>query len=421
MISTIAALPDRKRLSTRHSLMLFFAIAYLSQGISCAQFGVIAQPIQYFMMKGLKLTAADISSYLAIMMIPWVIKPLYGLISDFIPLFGYRRKSYLILANFIAAIAFVVMLLTDSLPVILCALFLTAIAMAIATALMVGLAVEQGRTDGNARDYFCIQEICYYIANMSAALAGGLLCHFLSPQLAFHSAAAIAMLPLLAVSFLTALLLSETKTRLDTSKLGETWNSLVQAMHSRSLWFAGIFSFCWSCIPSMGVPLYFFESKSLCFSQAAIGQLSACNAIGMLATASLYPKLTRNMSVKTQLQLAAALILISTLSYLALSDYFSAVMLELFRGAANMAVILSLYILAAAACPARTEVSVMAILVASRNVGTDAATFIGGQLFTHALHGNFPLLVCMAALAPALSMFLLPLLPAHHAVSDKHH
>lgn len=28
---------------------------------------------------------------------PWIIKPLWGMISDCFPLFGYRRKSYIIL------------------------------------------------------------------------------------------------------------------------------------------------------------------------------------------------------------------------------------------------------------------------------------------------------------------------------------
>lgn len=31
--------------------------------------------------------------------LPWVIKPLYGFISDSIPLFGYRRRSYLMLCG----------------------------------------------------------------------------------------------------------------------------------------------------------------------------------------------------------------------------------------------------------------------------------------------------------------------------------
>lgn len=35
--------------------------------------------------------------------IPWVIKPLYGFISDSFPLFGYRRRSYLVLCGLLSA------------------------------------------------------------------------------------------------------------------------------------------------------------------------------------------------------------------------------------------------------------------------------------------------------------------------------
>ena len=35
--------------------------------------------------------------YMSIIHIPWSIKIIYGLLSDNVPLFGTRRKSYLIL------------------------------------------------------------------------------------------------------------------------------------------------------------------------------------------------------------------------------------------------------------------------------------------------------------------------------------
>ena len=28
--------------------------------------------------------------------LPWLVKPLYGFLSDSVPLFGYRRRSYLV-------------------------------------------------------------------------------------------------------------------------------------------------------------------------------------------------------------------------------------------------------------------------------------------------------------------------------------
>jgi hypothetical protein len=53
--------------------------------------------------------------------LPWMIKPLYGFISDSLPLFGYRRRSYLVLTGLIggqvAALTLTTADLTMSLPI----------------------------------------------------------------------------------------------------------------------------------------------------------------------------------------------------------------------------------------------------------------------------------------------------------------
>ena len=36
---------------------------------------------------------------------PWVVKPLYGFISDTVPIFGYRRRSYLIICGILGETA----------------------------------------------------------------------------------------------------------------------------------------------------------------------------------------------------------------------------------------------------------------------------------------------------------------------------
>ena len=38
--------------------------------------------------------------------LPWTIKPLYGFLSDSVPIFGYRRRSYLILAGIIGCVSY---------------------------------------------------------------------------------------------------------------------------------------------------------------------------------------------------------------------------------------------------------------------------------------------------------------------------
>ena len=42
-------------------------------------------------------TPVDVQNINSITSIPWILKPIWGLITDTVPIFGYRRKTYLIL------------------------------------------------------------------------------------------------------------------------------------------------------------------------------------------------------------------------------------------------------------------------------------------------------------------------------------
>ncbi|RTL45433.1 MAG: MFS transporter [Candidatus Melainabacteria bacterium] len=393
----------------RQNFVVFFAIVYFSHGISCGQFGLIAQPLQFFMMTGLKLNAAQVSSCMAVMMLPWVIKPVYGLFCDFVPFFGYRRKSYVVMGNAVAMLGFLVISFASTLNVVLAALMFTAIGMAISTALMVGLAVEQGRKDGKSREYFAVQEFFYYGASIIAAFVGGLICQYCQPPVALHASAAAAVIPVTVVALLTALGLHETRASVSRRSIRATAVYLRRAFQSVQLRIVMTFSLLWCFCPAMGVPLYFFESNNLKFTQSEIGQLGALNSVGMLIGTVLYRQLMKRFSLSRQLLATIALACLSTLGYFWISSFASAAMLELVRGAANIIVILSLYCLAAEFCPPRVEVTVMALLVAFRNVATDASTFVGGQLFTHLFHNQLRPLVIVSLIAPLLSTLLMPL------------
>src|SRR5580700_7169818 len=86
-----------------HRLLLFFALVYVVEGLGQIG-GLIAQPLNYYLKTAQGWTPVQIAAFVSLFNLPWIIKPLYGLISDFVPLFGYRRKSYLVLVN-VAAIA----------------------------------------------------------------------------------------------------------------------------------------------------------------------------------------------------------------------------------------------------------------------------------------------------------------------------
>ncbi|HEY9774662.1 MAG TPA: MFS transporter [Planktothrix sp.] len=399
-------------------LTLFFAFAYVSHGLA-SQFGLIAQPLQYYMMRGLNMTAAQVSSYLAIMMLPWALKPLYGLVFDFVPWLGYRRKSYLVAVNLLAALSLGIMSISVSLGVVRWMLMLSAASIAASTALTVGVAVEEGRKDGKARQYFAGQTFWYYSAIIAASICGGFLCHQFAPEAALSTAAAVALVPPLLVSTLTLFTVKEERATFNREQLKQTLNAMTVALRSPALWLAALFIFCWDFSPSFGVPLYFYESNTLHFSQQFIGQLGAFNALGMVVGALVYRWLLQQRSVKQQLLIALAAGTVSTLAYVLISSEASAIELELARGLTTMVAILGIYGLAADVCPKGTEVSVMAALLAVRSLAMEGSTYLGGQLFTNVFHNHFSPLVLIAAATTAACAVLLPWLGTRQKVSEQ--
>lgn len=86
-------------------LDIITALTYFFQG--CLGLVGLAIPLYY---KSLGLTVAQIATILAIIGIPWYIKIIFGMITDNYPLFGYKRKSYVILSALISLTGWLILL-----------------------------------------------------------------------------------------------------------------------------------------------------------------------------------------------------------------------------------------------------------------------------------------------------------------------
>ena len=80
---------------------MLFAVVYFSQGM----YYVVNQPLTLTLKERLGLSATQVATFGWITLFPWVIKPLYGLLSDSVPLFGRRRKSYFLITCALASAA----------------------------------------------------------------------------------------------------------------------------------------------------------------------------------------------------------------------------------------------------------------------------------------------------------------------------
>ena len=84
---------------------LVIILVALSQGIT----GLSDLAISYLYKDDLKLEPAQVSRINSLAAIPWIVKPIYGLISDSFPIFNYRRKPYLFIFGLISIACWILM------------------------------------------------------------------------------------------------------------------------------------------------------------------------------------------------------------------------------------------------------------------------------------------------------------------------
>src|SRR2546430_11680577 len=141
----------------------------------------------------------------------WLAKPLYGLISDFVPLFGRRRKSYFLVTSGLAALAGLLLAsgspisngtietLGVTLPIVGTVSFtlvagvwlftLMALGLAFTDVLVDAMMVENGRPRGLTGAFQSVQWACITVASVLVGVAGGELAETRSLRVAFLLAA----------------------------------------------------------------------------------------------------------------------------------------------------------------------------------------------------------------------------------------
>ena len=403
-----AGMPAPDRAAVRR-LMLFFALVYLVEGVGQIS-GLIAQPLSFYLKEVHGWTALQVTAFLAIFNFPWIIKPVYGVLSDLVPLFGYRRKSYLIAANVVAAGAYLWSTQLTAPSQLVWALQLTAYAMAISSTVCGAVLVENGQRLGESGRFVNQQWLWFNAAAMVSAILGGQLVQWLPPASALHAAAAIVAIAPAAVLFGTLFLIPEERTRIDAPALRDTLGGLAAALKKRELWIVGLFLFLYYFSPGLATPLYYTMTDSLKFPQGYIGVLASITSAGWVVGALLYHRLFDSISSKRLLNLSIALGTVTTASYLLLFNEVSAAILSFCSGFAAMLATVATVTLAADYCPRRSEGFSFAVMMSLINLATASGDIVGSFLFDHLFHNRLAPLILISAAFTAFAFVLVPLL-----------
>lgn len=390
-------------------LLLFFALVYVVEGLGQIV-GLISQPLNYYLKEVHGWSPLQVTAFVTLFNLPWIIKPVYGLVSDFLPLFGYRRKSYLILANIAASAGYLWVTQLNAPGDLAWALMLTAYAMAISSTLCGAVLVENGQRLHESGAFVNQQWLWFNVAAMAAAVGGGQLVQHLAPENALHVAAAIIAVAPCAVIVGTLFLVPEKKTRTDLVGMKNTLRGLVAAFRRRELWIVAMFIFLYYFSPGLATPLYYHMTDDLGFSQAYIGILGSITAAGWVVGALLYRRFFGNLTLKNLLNLSIAIGTAAGLAYLLFWNETAAAIISFGAGFASMLTTVATLTLAADYCPPRAEGFSFAVLMSIINLANTLADNVGSFLYTHAFHRTLPPLVLISAAFTAFAFILVPLL-----------
>ncbi len=358
-------------------LMFMMAVYYFLQAVG-GNPGMHDQVLRKFLKEILHFTPTETSAFFAALIIPWTIKPLYGIISDFFPIFGLRRKSYFILAGILGAAAYLTLSwLGFSNQTMLICLFIAAVGFAFSDVLCDAVMVEKGQPLNATDRLQSVQWAASGFAGILISYTKGYIAQYWPLTKALWLVAGISA----TVAIFTWLALKEEPVSSPKESAKLAWGGLKEAVKNKTLWLTAIFLFLFSCNPHLGNAFYYYEKDFLKFDDVLIGKIDAVGNIGFVVGTLLYGLIAKHFSHKALIHSMIITGVLSNLAYLFFKDSASGYIVSGASSIIFAIAFLGTLTLAAKVCPKYAEGAVFALIMSILNLGEAAGDYSGSYLY----------------------------------------
>lgn len=365
-------------------LSLLFATLYFVQGVAEPTEGLIAQPVRA-QLRYLQVPTREIATFSALIGLPWSLKPLFGLLSDCLPIFGSRRRSYLILSTLATTTGLTILLAIPfdvvNLRSIFGCIYLATLGVAIADVVVDALAVAAGQRHGLTGRFQAIQWGSLYLAGILTGSLGGTLSERRIPQVGFLICGLLAAVSLL----MTLLFVAEEREGpakvTEKPTLQNALRSLWTTATSPLIWTVGAFLFLWNFNPFSSAVQEAYMGNELHLDQQLIGHTRSISSFGSILACAGYAVFAPRIPARWLVHGSIAAGVASSLVYLLMFDLWSAVAVSLVSGLFYMWGTLVQLDLAARVCRAESAGTTFATLMALSNTGMFAGIYLGGTWY----------------------------------------
>lgn len=415
-------------------------LVYFTQGV----LGLARLATTYFFKDDLQLDPATVATLTAIAAAPWVVKPLWGFLSDSLPLFGYRRKSYLFLCGVLGCASWVGMAtpgVVNSPASAVGMMIVGSLGTACSDVVIDSIVVAKSRASDSQSTAGSLQSLCW-----GASACGGIVSAYWSGALieSFGTRGIFLLtsgFPLLLC--FAALLVVEDRSELPLeagrltrqrglsmagawSRLKVQMAALRNALTQSGVLLPALFLFAWQATPKAETAMFYFYTNQLGFAPSFMGEIRLLGSIASLVGVAVFNFFLKEVQLRKIFLWTAVigavlglsqLILISGLNrQLGLDDQLFVLGDSVVLTVLGQISFLPLLVLAARSCPGGVEASLFATLMSLSNGGSFAGTFLGSiltRLFgvTSSDFGQLAALVAFCSLSSLLPLTLLHLVP----------
>uniref|UniRef100_A0A2P2JIB5 Uncharacterized protein MANES_15G030000 n=1 Tax=Rhizophora mucronata TaxID=61149 RepID=A0A2P2JIB5_RHIMU len=281
------------------------AMVYFVQGV----LGLSRLAVGFYLKDDLHLDPAETAVISGFSALPWLVKPLYGFISDSVPLFGYRRRSYLVLSGLLGALSWSLMatLVDNKYSAAFCIL-LGSLSVAFSDVVVDSMVVERARGESQSMSG-SLQSLCWgssAIGGIVSAYFSGSLVDAYGVRFVFG---VTALLPLMTSA--VAALVREQRVRapargqnLALSDLGFLESSkqhIIQLWHAvkqPNVFLPTLFIFLWQSTPHSESAMFYFTTNKLGFTAEFLGRVKLVTSVASLLGVGLYNGFLKNVPLQ---------------------------------------------------------------------------------------------------------------------------
>lgn len=347
----------------------------------------------------------------------WYFKPFCGIFTDAFPMFGSRRRSYLLGATTLAVLTWAVFIVTPHEYSKLLAVAITINAfMVIASTVVGGYMVEVAQAMSGSGRLSAIrnfvQQFCYIINGPASGFLG---------SIAFGWTAATCGGIMFLLIPATIFFLHEKKVHIDSQVLLQNARKqLVKIGTARTMWAAAGLMFLFYIAPGLSTATFYKEQNDLHMNTQGQGFLQLLGGVGGVLAAICYGFLCRSWNLRKLLIWCLAAGTIANVSYVVYTSVLNAQIINAVNGFGYTLAELALMDLAIRATPAGSEGLGFSLMMSVRNLALFGTDWLGSKLID-SFHLSYNSLVIANSVTTAITIplvFLLPLLIVGHRDSE---